>query len=870
MSTGDAQLASLSLIEELRARFPLLNQLVGRFGPIAVEERPPWFFGFLLAAASNPNPGSCCIVLDKTQGTTAIAAVLLSLVKLQHEFGTLVSEYAKNILVSGQRVKVNPSGFVYEYEGVWPWDGPEDGPEQFGLKVMGDRSRRSFPVDDVLRIEPTDRLRPKGQVNSTLGEFELSKLDRLLHLTAGGNHSLIKNRVLVQMGQRQFSEIMNIVRLSIQGAGQPDPVADLLPWGGVASDGQLRSNDGYQVEGEPLVAATRVPEDLARVCNKSPESTKVVLIDGASRIVDHPQAFDDISDRQRLVVLASPEEYEAVNLLRSRGSQVWNMSASEVLIGEESPGIRTRESLAGGSIRAADVRRRSRVSTVDCEDESLQAVADRLEQVAAMAASNSDGDSPELEIVARLFGIAFECSECCFGVGEEVKDRLWSVHAQIRAEQVWMRPEVTSCLVEAVELFEKVVANRHASQKAEALLSILSQHVNGIRRERWAIVARTQRTADHLSLGLRAREFDVPVLNVQTIPPDREYDGIIVTAWPNSRRFSRLRGLAITADLRVLTYPFERGWVYNHQRNEKNLEKSDRIDTSVLATMLDMEEELLSSFRPIEGDTLDSRSDSDSPIIEIEERLSRPRVRRPVSPIITADTREVRLIQFAGGCYSLLTEWSELPVLNALVDSAPGDTAELNYSPAWRLAVGDLVLFRAGGDKGFIRLLAEEHLGTVQYENVRELAESWKPALRSLGRNLDEVQRQLVKVGLHRTDPTVSAWLNNPDRIGPGQADDIEYIARAAGNEELLSNLTNVAEAISQIRGSHIVAGRSLTQLILEGFQGRASHVGGQPLRIDLDYGQAWVVQVEAVDRDVSLYPTNQVNRLLWDIDSEF
>ena len=228
--------------------------------------------------------------------------------------------------------------------------------------------------------------------------------------------------------------------------------------------------------------------------------------------------------------------------------------------------------------------------------------------------------------------------------------------------------------------------------------------------------------------------------------------------------------------------------------------------------MLDMEEELLSPFEPIEGDTLNSRSDSDSPIIEIEKRLSGPRVRRPVSPIITADTREVRLIQFAGGCYSLLTEWSELPVLNALIDSAPGDTAELNYSPAWRLAVGDLVLFRAGGDKGFIRLLAEEHLGTVQYENVRELAESWKPALRSLGRNLDEVQRQLVKVGLHRTDPTVSAWLNNPDRIGPGQADDIEYIARAVGNEDLLSNLTNVAEAISQIRGSHIVAGRSLTQ----------------------------------------------------------
>ena len=66
------------------------------------------------------------------------------------------------------------------------------------------------------------------------------------------------------------------------------------------------------------------------------------------------------------------------------------------------------------------------------------------------------------------------------------------------------------------------------------------------------------------------------------------------------------------------------------------------------------------------------------------------------------------------------------------------------------------------------------------------------------------------------------------------------------------------------------MAGRKLTQLILEGLQGRLGQAGGQPLRVDLDYGQAWVVQVEAVDRDIAFYPANQVNRLLWDIDSEF
>ena len=364
--------------------------------------------------------------------------------------------------------------------------------------------------------------------------------------------------------------------------------------------------------------------------------------------------------------------------------------------------------------------------------------------------------------------------------------------------------------------------------------------------------------------------MSVPVMNVQSISPDLEYQGIVVPAWPNSRRFGRLSSLALTPDLRVLTYPFEREWVYNHQRNEIKGERANRIETSELAAMLDMEVEHLPLFGPTERETLDAHSEPDSPILRIEERLSRRQVKRPVGPVNTADTREGRLIQFAGGCYSLLTEWSELSILNGLIESGTGESAELGYSTAWHLAVGDLVLFRAGSDKGFIRLLAEEHLGPAEYERIREMAESWKPILRSLGGNLDEVLRQLTEFGLHRSGPTVLGWLNNPDRIGPGQADDIEYIARAAGNEKLLSSQSDVSEAISQIRGSHIVAGRKLTQLILDGLQGRLGRAGGQPLQVDLDYGQAWVVQVEAIDRDIGNYPTNQVNRLLWDIDSEF
>ena len=108
----------------------------------------------------------------------------------------MVKNYAQKALHPGQRVKVKPNDYVYEYDGPWERDS-----DFFRLKVL-DREVASlnFPMVEVLRLEPTDRIRPKGPLDhSVLGTFERSRLDELLDLTTGGNNSLIQNTVLLYM-----------------------------------------------------------------------------------------------------------------------------------------------------------------------------------------------------------------------------------------------------------------------------------------------------------------------------------------------------------------------------------------------------------------------------------------------------------------------------------------------------------------------------------------------------------------------------------------------------------------------------------------------------------------------------------------------
>ena len=862
MDSGPTANGSLELIGEFRRRFPLVDGVIGRFGEDVPSERVPWFFGFILAAAAKPGAGPCCIVLDKTPGTTAIAAILSGLMRLQCDFPSLVDSYARTALQRGQRVKVRPSDFVYEYEGVW-----DDFPDFFRLKFLGEDASRSFPLVDVLRLEPTDRVRPKGTGASDFGTFERSPLDHLLELTTCGNNSLIQNSVLVLMPRTHLARIADATTLAPMHAGEFASLSRFLPWGFVGHDGTLKPSDPFQVVGEPLIAATSVPEDLALASSSADAGTKTVLVDGARRLARDLQAFDDIADRQRLVVLASPDESEDLELLKDRGCPVWHMSADEVLIGEASDGRRTRASLVGATIRAADVRRRCTVNTVDCHDEVLQAAAASLERVAEMTTDREEAFEVE-EALARLFRILFECSECCFGVGDGTISDLRAAQEQIAQHARWLEPAVREELGDAVNSLEHAVSIGSGDQKADAILTILADHDGA-----WAVATRSPRTAERLRDGLDALGADLRVLPVSAVSPDHEFDGVIVPAWPNDQRFSRLRNLSVTPDIRILAYPFENKWVLRHQARERARARSTRLETETLSSVLGIQPRFLTALNRAGSDVEDPPGKEipvDLPVFRLEERVARRHVTHPPLASSDEDGREAQLVQFFGGCYALLTEWAELPLLNDLIDNGQGDNAKLTSATASRLSTGDFVLFRASGDKEFLRLIAEESLGAQEYQRIRDIAERWKAPLRGLGRGPAAIQRRLADHGIERTPPTVAGWLGNPDRIGPRNVDDIEAIATVAGDVELLSIKEEVRDAITQIRSAHQTAGMQLTRLILGELRGRLNELGDQPTLLDLDYGQAWVVQVEAVETKRREYPANQVNRLLWVADSAF
>jgi hypothetical protein len=851
-------------VNEFRHRFPLFHKIDGEFGDC--RERIPWYFGFLIAAAHSDRPGGHCFVLDSSPGTSAIVAVLAALNRLQSDFASLVEDYARFSFKRGQRVRVLPSDAVFEYEGLWP-----EFPGQFKLKLLsGGSGFRSFPLVDILRLEPTDRLKPRGTGATNLGQRASGPLDRLLGLSSCGNNSIIRNVVLCNMPRSQFARTVDAVALAPAGdTHSAEKLSRFLPWGSIGADGTLRANDAYQTVGEPLIAVSGVPGDVACNCSAALPNTKVVFADGPQRLARDLQAYDHIVERQKLVILASSAEEDDLQVLRDRGCTIWRMSGQEILLGEDAPQSRSRKSLVGATVRAADIRQRTLLRVIECHDNAFEKIAGALE--AASSSFDETDQSIELdEALKRLFVVLFECSESCSRPADTMLQSIESARALINKNSRWLEPERAAALKDAITGLISVIEDSSDRPKAAALIELLTERVQ--KGESWAVVGRSPRTCARLADNLRDHGLHLDVAPISSISFQNEYDGIVLAGWPNESRFRRLLDQQAAPDIRILLYQFEKPWFDRYLLRAK---QRDQIDTLTAAQRAEILQMSTSQFYgadqpvPVVADSPSARV-QDFPVFQFEARVARRRLGIVVPPSDGHDLRSTRLVRFAGGCHAFLTEWAQWPVLNDMIERGGTAGAKIGRKTVETLLPGDFLLFRAAGDKEFIRLIAEDRMGTEEYGRKRKLAERWKMALQALGSSPAIVQRRLADFDLDRTSVTVGSWLGDPEKIGPGTDADIKIIATAARDTSLLATLNEVADAISTIRSAHLSAGMRLSKLIYDELQGRIHDIGDEPTLLDLGYGDAWVVRVETVEDEEVSCTASKTNRLLWEADTEF
>ena len=800
-----------------------------------------------------------------------MAAVALALVYLQRDFEQSAHVYAERELKVGMRVRVHPSGHVYIYDGVFANLPHSRVSHLFRLRVLGTSDVRSLPIDQVLRLEPTTRVRPKGKLTTDLGNPKLSNLDKLLGLSSGGNDSLYKNRVLLlssRSGVKQFLDAVYISSHESANESQRNRLSTILPWGTIKEDGDFVHADPYRVCGEPILAVTHSIYYLETACARIREKgaiPPIIIVDGSHHLVHNLQAFDEVTKSNRMLIVDDESNQQDLAHLEARDCLVWRVLPEEVLLGQNNP----KSSLFKRAFHAADISRNLKIDTQPCIDEHLGSIADGLIQASKLL-QRHDGLEETKQCIKHLFGLLFRASGRLTCLTESEQARMLGGLHDLKHKlnkDIYVRRDVMKTLENVCEqLQEAFYSTSLGLGKRDVLLRFL--HETKLDHSRVIIVTRDQQDATSVRDWLRDQGFHITVTSDRYFPEEKNFEHIILVCWLNTDRFRQLVKRFAAPHITLLAYPFEKEWIrqfkarFDRERFIGNLSREQK------SAILNIPEEKLQSKRSPE----DNQESSETPeiispevpsVFTIEEKFINRRKGLPPQSDYSEDTVEAHYVGFVGNTFSYLTPGHALPVVTHLIRGSGTDRGHVPQRTIRDLRIGDFVLFRDGSNRDVVQLFAEDLMGSERYAEVWAVATSWRESLLSCGETSHEIYRQLKHAGLERHYVTVRNWLYNEHLIGPKESGDLKIIETVAG--PLPHSWSTIWKAIETIRGYHTSAGFEISKWLLNEIPDQLDSIADDAVRLDLDFGQFWIVEIEEISVEKEKVPLSQANRLLWD-----
>lgn len=390
------------------------------------------------------------------------------------------------------------------------------------------------------------------------------------------------------------------------------------------------------------------------------------------------------------------------------------------------------------------------------------------------------------------------------------------------------------------------------------------------------VVARTASAASATDTWLKNQGIRLPVMAIGAMRGTDEFDAIVVTSWPNSRRMAELVVSYAAAHVYLVGYEFEESWFLTFKKAQSRRFRAGQLSAVDKAGLTGLSEILFADVAETESETTTSTTDNEAARASIS-RLENILFNRRKGDSRSLPSREERrpgkYVGFVGATYTYLTQWHHVPVVTAVIHNRDASSPHrVPLRTIDHIARGELVLFRESGESNIVRSIAEAAVGAANYAKVRDVADLWRAPLLRLAEdaNLGLIDPSQIHATLRRWGVTVSVqalrgWLFDESRIGPGEEAALDAIARAASDETLAARRAEVWEAIRTIRTWHVEAGFSLTTTLLAALQHNPPAVAEHEARIALGQGHAWIVEVEEIGDGFEATPLSQVNRLMWD-----
>ena len=834
---------------------------------------PPFIRMLVSTALRSQVDGPICVILPTVEDVAPLVAMMAALEMHAVDLPAARARFRDQGLSRGQRVRLLPSGEVFEVAerttihgmtGLWL--------NHIQTKSRDKPGRTFLRLGEVDWFEPTTRLAPAGTAKTKHAAVPPpNDIDEIVGGRSYGNTALNTTRVFLTSSLAAFERAVQAMPLvSLDQTHRLALTLDrFFSFGRLHDDGRLYVSTPHGSGGQPLVCLGNELLDFekAALSDAAEPRSRLFLTDRLEVVLRDLDLAARIGQRQRLVLFAPATDREQSLVLRDHGWSVWEPAADELAHLARPPvAVRVRGiDVIERAVRAETTRH---PGFLPCPNQGLERAEPALMTLVGFLDAEAAEHDDMLQDARGAAQSAFFQAAGLLDLGED------SEIAELRSNLDLLRSrqphvsrflgseagEAMAAFVASIDRFLDRIDGRGLTSKGNVILRA-AQGMNGSTGN--VFVAGNRASAIHLRAFLARHAIDARCVHVTELREQRDITSVLALNVMRRDLFARLVDPWPTSAITFAGYEFEIDCFARRLNRRAAMRYRGGLVGGARTALTGMPTE---DFPPPQAATSTAPTPNDGEAKRLDEfdKAVRPWNWAPRISIPSAKGDEemlsARIIRFNGRSWAAITDEYRVFALR----HATGAGSIVEESTAADLKVGTRLIFRDGSSSDVIRSLAESHLGEAKYGKLRRKAAIWREAIGYVDPPAI-VSRKLALVGLHRNIQTIRSWIFSKNLIGPRTEDDIQAIARAYPTAPFDDReWNNCWNAIRELRALHISAGNRLTDLVASHCGAAAYEASDVELSVDLGIGRAWIVEVASIDEDLRSCPASFANRLHW------
>lgn len=797
---------------------------------------------------TNPGKNKLCIVFPSKELAAQWLAVPLTLNELQSDF----LEYSDEIYSAHNKYRLGQK-LLLNNKAVVEWVGGDD--KRFTFKTKP-TTRKRYPEQETsgdtisVKIErinnlkpapPSRKLSPKKVVYENLRPKSEHPVDRLLSTNCNGNLLFLKHRICLVTKYTSFDSAVNHLLLNHSKIEEYFKAARI-------------DDHGDVTEHHPLLLVNNFTKLILHLSQKQTIST--IIIDGFNSVIPRGD-FSDIDREFRIpfVLVTDLSELESFKEIRNHDFEFFNFTDEDLSIT-----LPINGSPFGNFEKKFLKAKHFKVTKSVCANSDVEVLANEIHSL-----PQDDSDDSITTIRISLIGLLNILSRLSYLPTNNqilhLRQRIENIRAQYLKSRTWLGEAYASVekALGSAARFVKTLEEGQAPEKCTHLRKFLQQDYNYI-----ICVTDAEKEALRTALPLHP----VQIISVSDVGDNLINDGVraILIGWPKWTNMNRIITSFVFDELLVLFYPFENRYYSSLQRrNKENYENAkstwrrpkrqddDRIQTS--------NGRLFEDLKPGQNNEPFLSND----IAEYELAIDRTVYSRYLSKGNLTESCKAKRINFENETFLYATESHKFLIINDLIESSK-DAASIQTKKYESLQLGDIIAL-IDTETDVLVEIVQKITKPAEFQKIKRWTDLWKTVLRDyflkIGNNFAKLIAELAKQGCKRHPSTIRTWLQDDNRIGPEDKDDLLRIALVTESTELYDNIDVTRDAISQMTGWRMKASDLVRDRIRRQLQKIADHsIINASIEIP-DLGRVVILKVNDLSSQPEEIDKRFVHRLL-------